>query len=329
MTSARAKILLVVTNLASVACLVWVLKGADLGSIGGEIRQMHWGWVAGAVVSDIFVYVLQGWRWSLLLEPVSRVPVIRSVRAIYVGLFANEILPLRTGEIIRCYLQSRWGNLPLSVTLSSALIERIFDGVWLVAYVALVVQLIHVPKAIQDGGYALMLGVTVLAGVFAWVMFYKKQAQQAVVGSRWAKHLHVLVDDLHAIGNSRSFYFAWLASLPHLVSMTLPIYCAARAFGLEQIGLGQAAVINLIVRLGTVIPNAPGNLGTYQALAVIGLTLFGIAEAEAKRFSLILWAIVTIPLFLAGFVALSVTGFKIRELQRHAEEAGSGLESAR
>lgn len=318
MNSARTKALLVLTNLVSIACLVWVLRDSDIANLGGEIREMKWGWVAFAAAADIFVYVIQGWRWSILLAPVSKIPVARSIRAIYVGLFANEVLPLRTGELIRCYLQSRWGNLPISVTLSSAVIERIFDGVWLVVYLGLVIQFIEVPKVVQNGGYALMLIVFILAAVMGWVMFYKQHAKEAVSSSRWAKHLHVLMEDLHAIGNSRSFYFAWLASLPHLISMTLPIYGVARAFGIEM-GLLDAAVINVIVRVGTIIPSAPGNLGAYQFLVVLGMTFLGFEPGLAKRFSIVLWGIVTLPLLIAGFVALSVTGFKIRELQTQAQ----------
>ena len=107
---------------------------------------MHWGWVAAAVMFDILVYFLQGWRWSLLLRPVANVPYARSIRAIYVGLFANEILPLRTGEIIRCYLQGRWSGLPFTVTLSSALIERIFDGLWLCVCLLVTTYFVELPE---------------------------------------------------------------------------------------------------------------------------------------------------------------------------------------
>lgn len=317
MTSARAKALLIVTNLLSVACLIWVLRGAELDQLGGEIRQMSWVWVLAASVSDITVYVLQAWRWSILLTPVAHIPLMRSIRAIYVGLFANEVLPLRSGEIIRCYLLSRWGALPLSVTLSSVLIERIFDGIWLVLYMAAAVQFVDLPQSVERGGNVLMLVIALIAAVLGWVIFNKDRVKRMFPNS---PRLLVLVEDLYLMGNSRSFYSSWLASLPHLLSMTLPIYCVAKAYGLDEIGLGEAAVINVILRLGTVIPNAPGNLGTYQALAVLGLTLFGVEPAQAKRFSLILWGIVTLPLLLAGFVALSVTGFKITELQKQAQE---------
>jgi uncharacterized protein (TIRG00374 family) len=318
LTSARTKTLLVLTNLISIGLLIWVLKGSDLPMLWREVLQLKVSWILFASITDILAYVLQGWRWSILLDPVAKVPVMRTVRAVYVGLFANEVLPLRTGEVIRCYLISRWTKLPISVSLSSVLIERIFDGIWLVLYLAVVLMFVDVPLTLQRGAFGLMLAIAVLVAVMGWVMFYKKQAQEAISTSRWAKTWHTLIEDLHAIGNSRTFYFSWLASLPHLLSMTLPIYGVGRAYGLEM-SLAEAAVINVIVRLGTVIPSAPGNLGTYQALVVLSLTMLGYDVAVSKRFSLILWAVVTAPLLLGGFVALSVTGFKIRELQREAQ----------
>ena len=103
----------------SIASLIWVLHGVDLATMWDDITSMHWGWVCVAVVTDIAVYVYQGWRWNLLLTPVAHSSVWRSVQAIYVGLFANELLPFRPGELLRPYLQARWSKLPFSVVLSS------------------------------------------------------------------------------------------------------------------------------------------------------------------------------------------------------------------
>src|ERR1035438_5414284 len=61
-------------------------------------------WVLLAVVFDLSVYVCHAWRWNTLLAPVVRLRLWRTVQSVYIGLFANELLPLRTGEVIRCYL---------------------------------------------------------------------------------------------------------------------------------------------------------------------------------------------------------------------------------
>ncbi len=311
-------LLLVLTNVASLGILVWVLQDIQLGELWSEIKQMHWGWVAAAAVSDIAVYVLQGWRWSILLQPIANIPMMRSVRAIYVGLYANEVLPFRSGEIIRCYLQSRWGHLPFSVVLSSIAIERIFDGVWLVLYLSIVVQFVDLPRRIRDGGYFLILVVAILAVLLGFIIAFQAKAKKLAKRWKWGDKANIFIEDLQAMGGSRSFFLSFVASLPHLMAMTVPIYCTIRAYGLTGFTIWDAAVINVIVRLGTVVPGAPGNLGVYQGLIVFALLFFGIDQDVAKRFSVIVWGVVTLPLLIAGFVALSVTGFQLRDLQESA-----------
>jgi hypothetical protein len=43
-----------------------------------------------------------------------------------------------------------------------------------------------------------------------------------------------------------------------------------------------------------------------------------VAQAEARRFTLLLWGVITLPLLFAGFVAVVVTGAKIGEIHREA-----------
>ncbi len=312
------KWLFAVTNIFSLACLVWVLHDLDLAGLADDLANMHWGWVTVAVAADILVYVWQGYRWSLLLNPVTPVPLWRSVRAIYVGLFANEVLPLRSGEVIRCYLQGRWSGLPFSVVLSSALIERIFDGIWLMFMLVVSLRFVKLPKFLVDGSMVLGAVIAVAAIILGIVMFHKHHAHAAVASSRWARKLQVLVDDLHAIGNSPSFYLAAAVSLPYLLLQVVPIYALLQGFDID-LSVGAACVVLLILRLGTVLPQAPGNLGTFQAITALALSLFGVEMAVAKRFSIILWGVITLPLLVIGFIALAVTGMRIGELRRHAQ----------
>src|SRR4051812_43847538 len=88
----------------SAACLIWVLHGYNFNQLMPAIRSLDWWWVSLAVISDLVVYVIHAWRWNTLLEPVARLKLWRTTQAIYIGIFANEVLPLRVGELIRCYL---------------------------------------------------------------------------------------------------------------------------------------------------------------------------------------------------------------------------------
>ena len=75
----------------------------------------------------------------------------------------------------------------------------------------------------------------------------------------------------------------------------------------------------ILLRLGSVAPQAPGNVGLFQVISTLGLTLFGVQQAEARRFTLLLWGVITLPLLFAGFVAMVVTGAKIGDIHREAK----------
>ena len=76
----RARVLLVLINLLSLGCLLWTLRDAKLGELRGDLATMDWAWVALAVVADIGVYLVQAYRWSLLLRPVEPIGFWRTAR---------------------------------------------------------------------------------------------------------------------------------------------------------------------------------------------------------------------------------------------------------
>ncbi len=330
----RARLLLVLVNLLSIGCLIWTLRDAKLGELKDDLATMDWKWVAVAVVADIAVYFWHGLRWSLLLRPLVRVGFWRAVRAIYVGLFANEVLPLRAGELLRCFLLSRWTKLPFSVSVTSALIERIFDGIWLCLCLLLTLHYVPFPRQFRylvDGGY--FLGLVVLGGVVVLgvAMFLRGRGTappQPQVG--WRKHLAVLMDDLALIGHSRYLYLALFQSLPYLLLQVVPIWASFKGYGFDDLSLGTAFALMVILRLGSVVPQAPGNLGLFQFLTKECLQrIFNVDPAEAARFSLVLWGIVTLPLLVGGFVALSIEEADLIQLKRDAQEEAAGLRTPR
>lgn len=317
----RNRIFFVATNVISVACLAWTLHGANLGELSHEIRNLDWRWVAAGILFDVSVYLWQSWRWTLVLKPVKKIPMWDSVRAIYVGLFANEVVPLRAGEIIRCYLLGRWTGIPVSVTLASALIERIFDGVWLVICLFVTGYFVKLPTQFMAGGYFLLGIVVVCAGLIGVAMFWKQKTLDYVLGAKWLGWVHILIEDLHLIGHSRYLYFAFGLSLPYILIQTLPIYALVRSYReLDDVSGFAAFALMVILRLGAVVPQAPGNVGTYNWITVLGLRLFGVPLPVAKRFSIILWTAITVPLLVVGFIAVAVTGVKMGDLHKDAKE---------
>jgi len=324
----RTRVFTVITILVSLACLVWALHGVSWTELWQEIRELDWRWVAVAALTDVLVYVVQGWRWSLILQPVAPAPVRTSTRSIFVGLFANEVLPLRAGELIRCFLQARWTEIPFSVTLASALIERIFDGVVLIAGLFFSIRFLrHFPLTggqhraialISDGSIALAVLLVVCGALLAVAMFWREQTLDMILDARMFAWAHVFIEDLHRIGHSRFLYFSFFVSIFFFLIQVVPTYAIMQAYGFESATWTQAAVLTVLLRLASVVPQAPGNVGLFQLISTLGLTLFGLPRGMAGRFTLILWGVITLPLLIVGFIALVASGAKMGDIQREA-----------
>jgi uncharacterized protein (TIRG00374 family) len=278
--------------IVAIACLIWVFHDIHVEQLLGQIATIRWEWIALAVLCDIISYYCQG-RWGLILGNVAKIKTIKTTQAIYAGLFTNEILPLRIGEMVRTYLVSRWLSVPFFSIIPSLAVERLFDGVWLGIGIGLTALFVHLPKNLANA--AEILGVIVLAATAAFVILIarkektiEKKSETEIAGQKPRKTIGSFLGEMargiREIGVSRNFYQAFFASSLVLVFQILAFWLVMVGYGLP-ITLWEGAAAMMIVHLGTAIPNAPSNIGTYQFFTVIGVTLFGIDKTAATGFS--------------------------------------------
>lgn len=298
----------------SIACMVFVYRGFNWEEQLPRIRQTPLPYILAAVLCDIAVYCVQGWRWNELLKPVGALPVWRSMQAIYIGLFANEVLPLRPGEVIRSFLQARWSGVPFTVVLSSVVIERLFDGFWLILGFFVTSLFVDLPNILVYGSRILGGILLILGGLLAFAVFRRRQAEKWL-SPKFRHHLEAL----EYMGRSHSFYRAFLISLLYLALQIGPIYFIERGFGLN-ISFGACAAILVILRIGSVPPQAPGNVGSFQAFAILGAMLFGVDRQSATGYATLLFIVITVPLWVVGFIALLATKMKLSQLTHDAHQ---------
>jgi uncharacterized membrane protein YbhN (UPF0104 family) len=250
--------------LIAIACLVWLLHDVSPAAIAQGFRGLQWPWVAAAIGAQLVSYTLQGARWRLLLRRLAPISWARTTEAIYAGLFVNEIMPARPGELLRAYLVSRETHARLRDVLGTIVVERLCDGLWVSIGVLLTLANTPLPRRWIDAGtiFAVAIGAGVIA-VAVW--------RGADVG----------------------------------------FWCAMRGYGIHR-GLLAALGTVAIIQLGTAIPNAPANVGTYQLACVAGLELFGIDKATATGFSIVVFVLITAPVWLIGGLALARSGLFLK-----------------
>jgi uncharacterized protein (TIRG00374 family) len=317
--------------LLAAAGLIWVLRDFQPGQLRELIANIDWRWIAPAVVCDVMSYICQGARWRLLLKPLGDLTTLRATQAIYVGLFASEILPMRLGELVRAYLASRWTAAEFVAVIPSIVVERLFDGVWLAAGIGLTAVFAPLPKELIRAADALGVGVIIAAGALCYFVLRPPNAKRFGDGPlrSVSSLLEKLSGGLQGMARTREFYLS-------LAGSSLLLAFQAMAFWLVMLGCGLklsfwiGVAVFLIVRLGTAIPGAPANLGSYQFFTVFGLTLFGVDKGAATGFSLVVFALLTLPLLVLGFVAMSASGTSLLKIRREVQSlAGRRARSSR
>ncbi len=304
--------------------LIWVLHNFECRALWLHLASMNWLLVMLAIVCDILSYVCQGLRWQLLLKPIGKLSLWQSTRAIYAALFTNEILPMRLGELLRLYLVAKSTEKKVTEIIPSMVMERFLDGVWLALSIAILAIFLPLPKDLQLVS-ELLIVIVILATIVLLYLGLSKQARSVVMVGEDDKRskvkfynliktfAHNTITQMQRMVRSHGFYLAACSSLALLLLQILAFWLIMYAYGLT-IPLGIAAAVFLIVHLGTMIPNAPANIGSYHFFCVLGLMLFGVNKAEATGFAIVVFALLTLPLLLIGIVAINQTGLMLKNI---------------
>jgi glycosyltransferase 2 family protein len=317
----RFRIQRLLVYLLAIASLIWVFHDVHLRQLLAALSITKWRLVMLAITVDILTYVLQGIRWSMLLAPVGRLSILRTTQAIYAGLFTNEVIPLRFGELVRAFVVSRWLSSRLAAVVPSMLIERFLDAFLLAATVAVTAAFVPLPKDLIQAGYVLGGIVLFSASLFVWIVLRKGKdwgCGDYIFASRVRRRLSEstsqLADGFRNIGVSYRFCLAALLSASMLICQVLALWFMMLACGID-LSFAAGTITLVVVRLGTALPNAPANIGSFQFFCVLALGLFGVEKTTAAGFSIMYFLTLTVPLWILGLLAISRCGISLSTIR--------------
>jgi uncharacterized membrane protein YbhN (UPF0104 family) len=311
--------LIILGYVLAIAFMAWVLRDFHIVKTMREIANVDWKWVVLAIVLDIVSYGVQALRWKLLLSPFGRVRLTRSIRAVFAGLFANIVFPLRPGEFLRSYLLSNSEDITLGRVLGSVGVERLVDLVIATASLGVVSLLVELPRRFDR--MADILGVVtlvVISIVVALILYLEvklgENPTEAITRPRIPGRAMAALTALHAMGTAPSFYPALLTSLFMPLCQIGALWSMMRSYGLN-LPFFAAVVVVLVINLGVSLPNAPANVGSYQFFCVLGLSVFQVEKSTATGFSFFAFVMLTLPFFILGFIALIRSGLSLRSMR--------------
>jgi len=127
----------------TVVFLVLALQRVDLTGFVDELRGVNYVWLLPSAVCTLVGYVLRTARWRIILSGAARAPLSTLFPVLIMGFAINNLLPGRLGEFWRAYLLGRKRNVPKTFALASVVVERVFDGLTLIALLAVVSTIIQ------------------------------------------------------------------------------------------------------------------------------------------------------------------------------------------
>jgi uncharacterized protein (TIRG00374 family) len=226
------------------------------------------------------------------------------------------MLPMKLGEIVRAFLISRWTSAKLSSVVPSILLERLFDGIWLGVGIIITILFVPLPRRLVEAGD--VFGVAILVAVVTVTLLAlggrRPSSNNSTKKERFLTLVQNISFELRIASKTRGALLAFVLSLVLLLLQGFSFWFVMRAYGLDLSFLMGLAVF-IIVHLGTLVPTAPANVGSYQFFTVLGLTLFGVEKATAAGFSLVVFAVLTAPLWVIGLWALGSSGLTFLQIR--------------
>ena len=124
-----------------------------------------------AVVLATLPFPMRVPRWSLLLRASdgSPLPLLKLWHAIAIGFAANNILPLRLGEVIRMGAISRIAPVSFPSAFASVAVERIFDALTAMGLLAAALVVVDLPPGNPLADKVWLVGAAALLALAAAV----------------------------------------------------------------------------------------------------------------------------------------------------------------
>ena len=241
-------------------------------------------WIAVATAANFAIILTCAAFWQSILprgEP--RIRFVRMVEIMSVSSSLMNTLPFGGGHASSVLLLIRRGGTSQRGALSLLALTQLGEGVSKLLLFLCVAALAPVPTWMRT---AIVSAAFLIAG-FILVM---------VVASHWARELAILrslKDSAIALG--------WVSMTK--VVQALGIYAVQLAFGIDLPVSATLLVLAAIV-LGTMVPLAPGNLGTFEASAFVTYRFVGIAPEQALSLAIMQHVCFMVPAVGVGYVYL-------------------------
>jgi len=296
--------------LVSATLLWYALRGLHLEQVWTALREANYWWlVPGVAVYFVSVW-FRAYRWGFLLRGSKRIPATRLFPVVVIGYMGNDILPFRLGEVLRAYVLWRKEGINVGATFTTAILERLFDGLTMVLFVLFgllfvplsdfLSQLVTVASGVFFGALLVFLFLAARPDLLRRVAsFFIARLSPARLRPPLMGLVEGIVAGLESLRSGRDVLVLFGVTLWVWILETAKYWLVSFAF--PDLDLPYAGIVLMggAVNLLTALPALPGYIGTFE-LGIKILEGIGAPSASAGSYILALHAILLLPVTLLG-----------------------------
>jgi hypothetical protein len=316
--------------LVSAVFLYLAFRNVPLADLAAALRRLDLGWLLVAILISVCIMLFRAWRWQIELRPLERIPFGRLWVVTAVAYLAINVLPVRLGEVVRPWLLSRRSSVSFSNVVGNLVVEKTMDAVVTLFYILVgLVTIENLPEWVRTGARVPAVGAAVLV-VLVLLLYWRGETfvDRTVlrflperVGAGVRRVTGAIVAGMRVLPNPRLLLAVFVVSLGLWFLPILSSWVMIRAFAFD-VPFGAAVVVFIFIGFGTALPNVPGMIGPYQYACILALGLFGVPQADALAYGLVLNAVQFFTLVAQGLIAMPLAGVSVADLRRATATPG-------
>jgi glycosyltransferase 2 family protein len=323
----KHKIVTIFGFIISIVLLYLAMKGVNYRELYNTLKGADLRFVFISVPSIFLCCALSSYRWSKIAGNGTRFR--DTFIALFSGLFINNVLPARIGEVVRGYVLSKRTGLSFTYSVTTVLLDRFFDLVGLL--IITFVTFIFIPWNVlpQQVKLVVALLIALLISCVGLIFILSRKSLAGKVAerlrkverpfiSKLAKSVLDIQENLSRINSPLNLLFYVAVAVATWSSMGMTLY-----FTMLMLGVKLSFITVLFVcagvNLGLIIPSSPGYVGVYQWLFRTLLTVFSISNEKALAVSIVFQATWYIPYTVLGAIFFIKEHLKIHDIEKLEE----------
>jgi glycosyltransferase 2 family protein len=315
-------IITVIGFVISIVLLILAMKGIEFHEIWTTIKKTN---PLMALVPLFFIgcaVSFSSLKWSIIIGQNTRFK--EAFIAYLIGLFANNVLPARLGEVARGYVISKKKDCSFTYSLASVALDRFFDLTGLLLLTLLFFPRGSLPHKVSEALYVIFgfllfcifLIIVLSRESFANRLSARFMKIEKSFLSHFAKRIIEVQENLKRINSPLTIICLILLAASAWLCMSLALYFVILALGIHSVSFLVIPFVCALLNFGISIPSSPGYVGVYQFLLVYLLSIFGVAKHEGFTISVLYHASWYIPYTVVGFIFSLQEHLKVRDISK-------------